>query len=62
MIQNETMKDKARQLMVENTKDLKKRQASMLERTAEELEINVDAENITLNQGKVQSTMRKTLK
>ena len=56
------MKEKARKLMAERTQSIKKRQAALLERTAKENNIHVDSENITLNQGKLQSTFRLTLK
>ena len=55
------MKEKARRLMAEKTEDIKKRQAALLERTAEEHNIHVDSENITKINGMVQPTFRKTL-
>lgn len=60
------MKEKARELLAQETQNIKKRQASLLQRTAEELNIEVDPDNITKINGKVQpyarNTFRPTLK
>lgn len=47
--------------MAKETEDIKNRQAALLKRTAEELNINADSENITKINGMVQPYARNTL-
>ena len=52
------MNEKARQLTAEQTQRIKKRQAALLKRAAEEINVEVDSDNITKINGMVQPSFR----